>query len=212
MQGDGLGVDVALTDGVGVTPVGDGVGVDVVVALTDGVGVTPVGDGVGVDVVVALTVGVGVTPVGDGDGVAVGVAVAVAVAVGVAPRIPCPESSTCCGLFLAESVNVRAFLSLTFPEVVGWKRTATSHDAPAVRGEPEHPSVWIEKGDAATIVVNSTEADFDLLVTVIVTGALIRETMALPKSCLSGLILSVPVESEFFASGTVARSAATATS
>lgn len=134
---------------------------------------------------VVVTVGVGATPVGDGDGVAVGVAVAVAVAVavGVAPRIPRPESSTCCGLFLAESVNVRAFLSFTFPVVLGWKRTATLHDAPAVRGEPEHPSVWIEKGGAATIVANSTETDFDLLVTVIVTGALFRETMTLPKSC-----------------------------
>lgn len=188
---------------------GDGLGV--VVALTDGVGVTPVGDGVGLDVVVALTVGVGVTPVGDGDGVAVGVAVAVAVAVGVAPTIPCPESSTCCGLFLAESVNVRAFLSFTFPVVVGWKRTATSHDAPAVRGEPVHPSLWIEKGGAATIVVNSIEADFDLLVTVIVAGALIRETMTLPKSWRSGLILSVPAESEFLVSRALPRSAATAT-
>ena len=70
-----------------------------------------VADGVGV----LVTVGVGVIPVGDGDGVGVGVTVAV----GVGPTIPCPESSTCCGLFFAESVSVRPFLFLTFPVAVG---------------------------------------------------------------------------------------------
>ncbi|MGB0060966.1 MAG: hypothetical protein WBP68_12325, partial [Candidatus Binatus sp.] len=62
--------------------------------VADGRGVQ-VGDGG-----VPVTVGVGVTPVGDGDGVGDGVGDEVAVAVGVAPTIPCPESSTCCGLFL----------------------------------------------------------------------------------------------------------------
>jgi len=50
------------------------------------------------------------------------------------------------------------------------------------------------------------------LVTVIVSGALFKETITLPKSCFSGLILSVAVESEFFASGAIARFAAIATS
>jgi hypothetical protein len=81
------------------------------------------------------------------------------------------------------------------------------------------------------IEVNSTEADFELLVTVIVSGGLIRETTTLPKSCLSGLILSVPPIAcgpttmrisrdgvlrgsgwDIFASGAVARSAAIARS
>jgi hypothetical protein len=69
----------------------------------------------------------------------------------------------------------------------------------------------IAKGGEATILVNSTEADFELFVTVIVSGGLIRETMTLPKSCLSGLILSAPAEAEFLASGVVARSAVAAT-
>jgi hypothetical protein len=78
-----------------------------------------VADGLGEGV--PLTVGVGVTPVGDGDGVGV----IVAVAVGVGPTIPCPESSMCCGLFFAESVNVSPFLFFTFPVAVGWNTTAT---------------------------------------------------------------------------------------
>src|SRR5258707_15347733 len=102
-----------------------------------------VGVGVGVMRTVCVKVGVAIAVVAVIVGVAVAVAVgvAVALAVGVAPTIPCPENSTCCGLFRAESVNVSPFLSFTFPVVVGWKRTATSHDAPAARGAPEHPSV-----------------------------------------------------------------------
>ena len=107
-----------------------------------------VADGVGV----LVTVGVGVAPVGDGDGLAFGVVVivavrvgvevrvgiVVAVAVGVAPTMPCPESSMCCGLFLAESVNVNPFFFLTFPKAVGRKTTTTSHVPTGANGEPEH--------------------------------------------------------------------------
>jgi hypothetical protein len=75
------------------------------------------------------------------------------------------------------------------------------HDPPAASGEPEHPSLCIEKGDEATMLVKSIEADLELFVTVIVCGALVRKTMTLPKSCLSGVILRVPAESDRFDSG-----------
>jgi hypothetical protein len=97
-----------------------------------------VGAGVMRTVVDGVAVKVGVAEI---VGVAVIVAVAVAVAVGVAPTIPCPESSTCCGLFLAESVNVRPFFFVTFPVMVGWNTTSTLHELPAASGAPEQPSV-----------------------------------------------------------------------
>ena len=85
--------------------------------------------------------GVAVTVVAVIVGVAVTVAVAVNVGVGVAPIIPRPSSSTCWGLFFAESVNVRPFLSFTLPEAVGWNTTLTSHELPAFSGVLEHLSL-----------------------------------------------------------------------
>ena len=96
---------------------------------------------VGVKVGVAEIVGVAGVPVIVGVAEMVGVGDAVGVAVGVGPMIPCPESSTCCGLFFAESVNVRAFFFVIFPVTVGWNTTSTLHELPAASGAPEHPSV-----------------------------------------------------------------------
>ena len=59
---------------------------------------------------VAVAVGVGVRVA-----VAVAEAVGVAVAVGVGPATPCPSSSTFCGLFIAESVNVSPAFSFILP-------------------------------------------------------------------------------------------------
>jgi hypothetical protein len=95
----------------------EAVGVEVLLA----VGVAD-GDGVRVCVIVGVA---DIVAVGVGEIVGVAVTVAVAVAVGVAPAIPRPRSSTCCGLFFAESVSFNPFFFRTFPVAVGLNVTAS---------------------------------------------------------------------------------------
>ncbi|MGA9723845.1 MAG: hypothetical protein WBQ86_15410, partial [Candidatus Binatus sp.] len=138
-------------DGVG-EPVGKGDGVSVMVTVLVGEGgMVPPGLGVGLRVKVGE---------GAGDGVIVTVAVGEG---GMRVGIPKPLSATCWGLFLAESVNVTAFWSLTLPTWVGLNRTSTSQKLPASNA-PVHPSFCIMKGGEATTLVKVIEADLELLV------------------------------------------------
>ena len=139
---------------------GEGVGVGVAV----GVAFVPVAVGV------VVLVGVD-EPLGEGDGVGVAVGVVVGDG-GIRIGIPNPSNATYCGLFLAESLNVMAFLSLNTSTSGGLNTTSTSQNLPAFRGAPEHPSLCIANGDVATILLKVIEADLDLLVRVTVNGSL----------------------------------------
>ena len=58
------------------------------------------------------------------------------------------------------------------PVTIGWNTTSTLHDLPGASGEPEHLSLCIEKGSAATMLVKATGSVLDLLVTVTTSGEL----------------------------------------
>lgn len=139
---------------------------------------------------------VGVAP-GGGVGVIVGVAVGVGEG-----GIPNPSSSTFCGLFFAESANIRTGFCLALPILYGLNTISTWHVCPAANGVPEHPSLLIVKGAAEAILLKVIEADLDLLVAVTVSGALCANWATCPKSCWTGLISNSPARWSF-ASGRV---------
>ena len=100
--------------------------------------------------------------------VAVGVEVAVAVGVGVGPCMPLPSSSTCCGLFCAESRNVRPFFAFIFPVLVGWKATPTEH-VPLAAIELPQVLLVKRKGAVTSMLVIEIAVEEDLLVSFTVT-------------------------------------------
>jgi len=197
--GDALSVAVGVAVGVAVTvsvavcvAVAVAVAVAVVVAVAVELGVADdVTDGVGVavavEVVVAVAVVVGVAVA---VAVAVGVPVAVAVGVGVAPFMPLPSSSMCCGLFWAESVNDRPFFAFIFPGLVGWNPTETVHIPLAGIVSPQVSPVT-KKGAVTLTSVIEIAVVLDWLVSVMVFGVLMVVSTTSPKLMVVGLIFSL---------------------
>jgi hypothetical protein len=167
-------LQVGVDDGVAAVLVWVAVAVWLVVAVEVAVCVA-----VAVEVAVAVIVAV-----------AVAVDVAVVVGVGVAPIIPLPRSSTCWGLFCAESVNVRPFFRFTLPTPVGWNATSTSQVSPAGNELPQ-VSLIFRKGGETTMLVIVTATVVESLVTVTVCGALVRVTISSPKLSLPGESVSL---------------------
>ena len=135
----------------------------------------------------------------------------VGVAVGIGEGgIPNPSSSTCCGLFFAESANIRAGFCLALPILYGLNTISTWQLLPGASGVPEHSSLWNSKGAAEAILLKVIETDLDLLVTVIVNGALRANWATCRKSCWTGLISNSPARWSFASGSALTGFAATA--
>jgi hypothetical protein len=97
----------------------------------------------------------------------------------------------CCGLFCAESINVRPFLFFTFLVLFGLNATSTSHVPLAVIEPPQVSPVSMNGGDT-TMVVMAIAVVLDPFLTVTVCGALVMPIIAFPKLiALLGLSFSV---------------------